>query len=139
MDCSLDATYADMEKRGICVVHCKMQSFSCLSLQNGRIVGVDTDKFKTQAEERTAIIHEDGHFESGAFYLPFSPFQIKEQAEFRAEKAAILKHVPYEFLCEEMAAGFQLFEIAEHLNLTERCILNAYLLYKDMGYSFAPM
>ena len=34
--------------------------------------GVDRRKFENEVECCTALIHEDGHFESGAFYKPFS-------------------------------------------------------------------
>ena len=77
----------------------------CLSLQNGRIVGINTAQFDSSAELRTALIHEDGHFASGAFYLPYSPYQLKAQAEYRADKAAVLKHIPYPNLPPACAAA----------------------------------
>lgn len=50
-------------------------------MEKGRIVGYDRRKFENEAECCTALIHEDGHFESGAFYKPFSVYQVKQQAE----------------------------------------------------------
>ena len=91
---TLAATLDEMDREGITVAECPLRSMRCLSLQNGRIVGINTARFDSSAEVRTALIHEDGHFASGAFYLPYSPYQLKAQAEYRADKAAVLKHIP---------------------------------------------
>ena len=112
---TLAATLDEMDREGITVAECPLRSMRCLSLQNGRIVGINTARFDSSAEVRTALIHEDGHFASGAFYLPYSPYQLKAQAEYRADKAAVLKHIPY---------------------VTEDFLRKAYALYRDMGYSF---
>ena len=93
------------ETEGITVAECPLRSMRCLSLQNGRIVGINTARFDSSAEVRTALIHEDGHFASGAFYLPYSPYQLKAQAEYRADKAAVLKHIPYPDLPPACAAA----------------------------------
>ena len=91
---TLAATLDEMDREGITVAECPLRSMRCLSLQNGRIVGINTARFDSSAEVRTALIHEDGHFASGAFYLPYSPYQLKAQAEYRADKTAVLKHIP---------------------------------------------
>ena len=92
---SLKGTLTEMTREGITVAECPLKGSRCLALQNGRLVGVNTARFENTAELHTALIHEDGHFASGAFYLPYSPYQLKAQAEYRADKAAILKHIPY--------------------------------------------
>ena len=120
---TLAATLDEMDREGITVAECPLRSMRCLSLQNGRIVGINTARFDSSAEVRTALIHEDGHFASGAFYLPYSPYQLKAQAEYRADKAAVLKHIPYP-------------ELAEYFCVTEDFLRKAYALYRDMGYSF---
>lgn len=83
---TLAATLDEMDREGITVAECPLRSMRCLSLQNGRIVGINTARFDSSAEVRTALIHEDGHFASGAFYLPYSPYQLKAQAEYRPTK-----------------------------------------------------
>ena len=81
---TLAATLDEMDREGITVAECPLRSMRCLSLQNGRIVGINTARFDSSAEVRTALIHEDGHFASGAFYLPYSPYQLKAQARPKA-------------------------------------------------------
>lgn len=102
---TLAATLDEMDREDITVAECPLRSMRCLSLQNGRIVGINTARFDSSAEVRTALIHEDGHFASGAFYLPYSPYQLKAQAEYRADKAAVLKHIPYPELAARLRRG----------------------------------
>lgn len=135
---TLAATLDEMDREGITVAECPLRSMRCLSLQNGRIVGINTARFDSSAEVRTALIHEDGHFASGAFYLPYSPYQLKAQAEYRADKAAVLKHIPYPELAARLRRGDTLADAAEYFCVTEDFLRKAYALYRDMGYSFGP-
>lgn len=91
-------------------------------MEKGRIVGYDRRKFENEAECCTALIHEDGHFESGAFYKPFSVYQVKQQAENKAWRSAFRKRIPWCELKGEILKGFSVWEIAEHFNVTAQCI-----------------
>lgn len=94
--------------------------------------GYDRRKFENEAECCTALIHEDGHFESGAFYKPFSVYQVKQQAENKAWRSAFRKRIPWCELKSEILKGFSVWEIAEHFNVTAQCIWDAYLYYRDV-------
>ena len=124
---TLAATLDEMDREGITVAECPLRSMRCLSLQNGRIVGINTARFDSSAEV---------HFASGAFYLPYSPYQLKAQAEYRADKAAVLKHIPYPELAARLRRGDTLADAAEYFCVTEDFLRKAYALYRDMGYSF---
>lgn len=108
---TLAATLDEMDREGITVAECPLRSMRCLSLQ-------------------------DGHFASGAFYLPYSPYQLKAQAEYRADKAAVLKHIPYPELAARLRRGDTLADAAEYFCVTEDFLRKAYALYRDMGYDF---
>ena len=56
-------------------------------------------------KRQTILIHEKGHFDSGAFYTMSSPYPLKEQAERRADRAAILQYIPLEELRDCLAGG----------------------------------
>ena len=105
-------------------------------LHSARLAGINPPRFESTAEVRTALIHEDGHFASGAFYLPYSPYQLKAQAEYRAATAAVLKHIPYPELAARLRRGDTLADAAEYFCVTEDFLRKAYDLYRDMGYSF---
>lgn len=137
MPYDLDSTVAELEREDICVLDCPLRANRCLALANGRLVGVDTRRFDTQAELRTALIHEDGHFASGAFYTAYSPYQLKAQAEHRADKAAVLKYLPYEELAARLRAGDTPAEAAEYFCVTEDFLRKACEMYRNMGKTFA--
>ena len=115
---SLAAVCEDMQSNGISVVACALKSNPSLCMEKGRIVGYDRRKFENEAECCTALIHEDGHFESGAFYKPFSVYQVKQQAENKAWRSAFRKRIPWCELKSEILKGFSVWEIAEHFNVT---------------------
>ncbi len=58
------------------------------------------------------------------------------QAEYRADKAAVLKHIPYPELAARLRRGDTLADAAEYFCVTEDFLRKAYALYRDMGYSF---
>ena len=131
--------YADLEKQGVTVFSCPLCG-SCSVASADGFIGIDAARFDTQQEEATALIHEEGHFTAGAFYVPFSPYQLRAQAEYRADKAAILKRVPLAELAQQLRAGFSVFEIAEHFNITPAFLLRAYMIYSQhLGVDFTAM
>ena len=72
--------------------------------------------------------------------MPYSPYLVKEQAEYRADKAAALKRVPLAELVEEMRRGFSVWEIAEHFNVEPSFIWRAYTIYRDnLGVNFEAL
>ncbi|MCI6959067.1 MAG: hypothetical protein MR743_04270 [Oscillospiraceae bacterium] len=138
MDNSAAAVRTDLEAAGVAVVDCHLRANKCLSLADGALVAVDPAKFETDQEEATALIHEEGHFDSGAFYVPYSPYQVKAQAEYRADKAAALKRVPPGELIDTMQRGLDIWEIAEHFNVLPSFVWRVYTIYRDnLGIDFA--
>ena len=137
MSYDLESTVAELEREDICVLDCPLRANRCLALADGRLVGVDTRRFDTQAELRTALIHEDCHFASGAFYTAYSPYQLKAQAEHRADKAAVLKYLPYRELAARLRAGDTPAEAAEYFCVTEAFLRKACEMYRAMGKTFA--
>ena len=100
---TLAATLDEMDREGITVAECPLRSMRCLSLQNGRIVGINTARFDSSAEVRTSLIHEDGHFASGAFYLPYSPYQLKAQARIPGRQSRRAQAHPLPRTCRPPA------------------------------------
>ena len=138
MDNSLTALYQDLERAGITVSELPLSGCSCLSLERGRLVGIDRTRLPTEAQQRTALIHEEGHFDSGAFYSPFSPYQLRAQAEDRANRSAFRKRVPLDELRRQLARGLSVWELADYFNVTDEFIWQCYLFYKDtLGEDFS--
>ena len=53
----LDSTVAELEREDIVVLDCPLRANRCLALANGRMVGVDSRRFGTQAELRTCLFY----------------------------------------------------------------------------------
>ena len=129
---SLDELYRDLEKAGITVIPCTFEENKSISLQKGKVIGIDRQKLFGRVEERTILIHEEGNFVSGAFYFPYSPYLIRGQAEWRANKAAILMHIPKEELETCFAQGItELWDLAEYFNVTEDFMRMAVDYYRE--------
>ena len=109
-----------------------------VSLGDEKVVGIDRSKIDGCAEEYTILIHEKGHFDSGAFYTASSPYLLKEQAERRADRAAILRYIPLEELRECLAAGMvEIWDLAEYFGVTEAFMRKCVEYYRDtLGMSF---
>lgn len=139
MDNSLEALCGELQQEGITVVELPLQGCACLSLQKGRMVGIDSARLPTEAQRRTALIHEEGHFNAGAFYSPFSPYQLRAQAEERANRSAYCKRVPLAELRRQLARGLSVWELADYFNVTDEFIWQSYLFYRDtLGERFGP-
>lgn len=96
-------------------------------------MGIDHSKIDDCAEEYTILIHEKGHFDSGAFYTMSSPYPLKEQAERRADRAAILQYIPLEELRDCLAGGIvEIWDLAEHFGVTEEFMRKSIGYYRDI-------
>lgn len=134
---NLASMYEEMGAEGITVVECRMKNHSSVCVEQGRMIGVDLRRFDCEAELCAALIHEEGHFLSGAFYVPYSPYQVKAQFEERAKRAAFRKRIPLNELKELTRKDLPTWEIAEHFNVTVDCIWEAFQFYEEaLGAKF---
>ena len=134
----LNEVYKDFEKENITVLPFRFQHLKSVSLGDEKVVGIDRSKIDGCAEEYTILIHEKGHFDSGAFYTASSPYLLKEQAERRADRAAILRYIPLEELRGCLAAGMvEIWDLAEYFGVTEAFMRKCVEYYRDtLGMSF---
>lgn len=71
-------------------------------------------------EDKTALFHELGHCETGSFYNQYTPHDVRQKHENRADKWAIKKLVPKDELEEAVSAGYtEVWELAELFDVTE--------------------
>lgn len=88
---------------------------------------VDNEQVKTQTTENTVLLQELGHYTAGAYYRSNSPFVLIEKVEYKADKTAWEKFIPYEKVLALMEIGFTtVTELAEYFNIEApymaRCI-----------------
>ena len=93
-------------------------------------IAVDPWHLTSVADEMVKLAHELGHCETGSFYNLYSPFDIRQKHENRADKWAIKKLVPEDELDQAVAAGCtDLWSLADHFGVTEEFMKKAVCWY----------
>ena len=129
---NLEKIYQDFEKEQIQVLPYRFRHLKSVALEAEKVIGIDPSKIQGKAEEYTILIHEKGHFDSGALYSAASPYALRGQAEYRADRAAILRYIPLEELRECVAGGMvEIWELADHFGVTEDFMRKAVAFYQD--------
>lgn len=91
---------------------------------------VDTSRIHTKAEEAVAVAHEAGHCMTGSTHKLCSPYDLIERHENDANRWACRKLIPVDELDEAVASGItELWELAEHFNVTEDFMKKAVCLH----------
>ena len=100
--------YVFAEERRIDIVWFSMNSAESLSIRfNNGICAIAIDPWKTHtvAEENVRLAHELGHCETGSFYNLYSPCDIQQKHENRADRWAIRKLIPKDELEAAVSSG----------------------------------
>ena len=99
---------------------------------DGNVWGIflDGDRLDTTAKEKSACLHEAGHFATGTTHALESPFDLVAKHEHKADKWAVERALTAEELDEAVAAGCtELWELAEWFNVTEDFMRKAVCWY----------
>ena len=103
----------------------------CFPLQKREAISVMEDDGKchivinplmlrSNADEKSKLAHELGHCKTGSFYNQYTPYDVCQKHENRADKWAIKKLVPKDELEDAVAAGYtEPWELAELFDVTE--------------------
>lgn len=125
--------YQLAEAAGVPVVHTALPEVRSVALAvgNSGVVGLDSSRPMTRAEEQAYLGHELGHCLYGGFYTRSSPYDLIERHEFRADRWYIRHAIPRKTLFRLLREGREVWEIAEMLDTTEECVWQAYCYYKE--------
>ncbi len=132
--------YELAEEKGITVCNYNLPKIRAVSLMDDYgncFIGLDDSKRYSVSEEKTMLIHELGHCETGAFYNKNVMFSDREKCEYKAKQWAIVNFIPYDKLIEAYKSGIcEKFELAEHFCVSEQFIETAieYYLQRGMVY-----
>lgn len=128
---TLNDVYQDCEEKNIEVDYFPMTKAVALSFPEG-LIAVDIDKIETSIKEKETIAHEESHIETGSFYNFYSPLDIKEKHERRAEVHTIKKLVPLDELKEAVEYGFtEMWDLADYFEVSCDFMTKAIEYYKD--------
>lgn len=119
---NLNELYQFAEQRKISIECYHFAECECMSvmLNDGCYIGINPFQIDTYADEKVKLAHEIGHCETGAFYNLYSPLDIREKHERRADKWAIKKLIPEDELQKACENGCMTrWELSEYFSVTE--------------------
>lgn len=129
--------YEIAEKSGTEIICCDLPKVRSASVrtQSGRcFIGIDPFGIETTSEERVHLAHEIGHCELLAFYNAYSPLEIRERHEARANRWAASKLVPVGELTEALEHGInEIWSLAEYFGVTEDFMRKALEIHRTHG------
>lgn len=124
--------YSLAENRGISIDRFSLPHNESLSLKSGNNLYIALDDYIYGAKEKVCLAHELGHCETLSFYNIYSPLDIREKHERRADRWAIKKLVPKSQLLNAFKHGYDnIYMLAEYFSVTADFMKKAIDFYKD--------
>lgn len=81
---------------------------------------LDKRKLRTSSEEKCALLHESGHYSTGTTHEIYSPLDLIEKHEYKADKWAVERALSEDELDKAIAEGYtEMWDLAEHFGVTE--------------------
>ena len=125
--------YNFARQQNIEVIETHLPENGSLSLMDERgncYIGIDESVMDGDALERVHMGHELGHCLTGSFYNRYTPYDLRQRHENRADKWAILQLVQEEALDEAVADGCcEIWNLAERFGVTEQFMKKAVCYY----------
>ena len=129
--------YDEIKKdKAINIYNYKINGFDAATIEIDKNYGifVDYSKLGSQHEEFMRVAHEIGHCKTGSTHHLNSPLEIVEKHEYKANKWAVNKLLPFEEIKKAGEKGITEFsELADYFDLPEEFIRLSYDIYKMSG------
>ncbi len=111
--------YALAENRGITVDRYSLERNKSISVNLNDHLFVALDLALSGIDEKICLAHELGHCESGSFYNIYSPFDVREKHERRANIWAIKKLIPRYRYEKALRQGYDnIYDLAEYFSVS---------------------
>ena len=122
---------AESENIAIDLLHLPKNKSLSITLDGKCYIALDDKTVYTDSETKVHLAHELGHCLTGAFYNMYSPLDLRDKHEYRANKWAVNNLIPKEKLIELLKRGLEKWEIAEFFDVTEEFVNLAFKMYFD--------
>ncbi len=111
--------YSFAEKQGVKVDRFDVRENSSVSVKYGDNLYIAVDPSLSGAREKVCLAHELGHCTTGSFYNIYSPFDVREKHEKRADNWAIKKLIPKYRFKKALTQGYDnVYSLAEYFGVT---------------------
>ena len=132
---NLSRVYGKIHELGVTFINTDYD-ITAVTLEYKKNYGIflNYKNFKNSLQEFKVLAHEYGHCKTGATHKVNSPYQLIEQHEYRANRAAVHEFLPFEKLINCMKSGnVEVWQIAETLDMPDDFIELAIDVYKREG------
>lgn len=131
---SLIDIYETAENANIAVDCCdflRVESMSYMDDDGDCYIAIDPFKLASEQDEKIKLAHELGHCLCGAFYNAYSPLDVREIHEAKADRWAFKQLVPFEDLMNAATSGYvEIWELAEYFDVPESMMRKAIEYYQ---------
>lgn len=109
------------------------QSISLVGPNGECHIAIDFNQVTSPGDEAVKLAHELGHCQTGAFYNRFSPYDIRQKHENRANRWAYRQLLSPSMIQKAALQGIiEPWELAEHYALPESFIREALAYYQQL-------
>lgn len=128
---TLSALYERIIADGISIDDVRTRELKAASFPQGWIL-YDSTKFTSDRELKCVLAHEYGHCKTGSFYNIYSPYDLKEKCEYKANKYAVNLLMPYKEVWRALHRGcWTIWALADYFDVTEDFAQMALDMYAD--------
>lgn len=112
----------------------KREALSIVDDNGNCAIAIDPFKLISQQDEKLKLAHELGHCMTGSFYNVYSPCDVRDRHEYRADKWASHKLIDPDKLHQAVKEGYtEPWELAEQFGVTEDFLRRAVYIYQCEG------
>ena len=124
--------YDDLRKNDatLCLYPIGFVDAATIEMDKRYAVFVDPDYFSSIKEMKEAIAHEAGHCATGCTHKVSSSLDLIEKHEYKADRWAIEKYLPFDEINKAVKAGYtETWELADYFDVSEQAIKKALSYY----------
>lgn len=132
---TLTDLYSITDEKNINVYDFKLDGIISMTIPycSNYYIAIDSTKLNTSIDKKICLAHEIGHCETNSFYNVYTPYDIREQHENRANRWAIKKLIPLDELKEAVRHGYKEFwQLAEYFDVPNDFMKSAIHYYKGV-------
>lgn len=130
----LSAIYNEIEEQGVTLFTQDIGFADAATIEMNGHYGIflDLSCFDSISKYKAMLAHELGHCATGCTHKVSSPLDLIEKHEYKANRWAIERYIPFDELCAAIKQGYaERWKLAEYFDLPEPFI------QKSLDYYFS--
>jgi len=128
----LSEMYSDLNIRNIKLITCDIGFADAATIEMNGLYGIflDLSCFATIKTYRQTLAHEIGHCATGCTHKVSSPLDLVQKHEYKANRWAIEKYIPFEELNNAISSGYtETWQLAEYFDFPDSFMKSAIEYY----------